>query len=187
MGSETGTSVSIDGLVRLAQASESDDTWAMAQLIRKLRPLARKLAGGGEGAFGIADDLENAAYDGLVQAVRRHDASRPGFLALALAYMSGAVYRERRRLLRMMQEADSDPSRTVGADAVALARLEPWGDGRLAAAVADLSPEQRQLIERRYIDDASLRTIAVEAGVSVSAISQRLDTAHRACERRLAA
>ena len=54
-------------------------------------------------------------------------------------------------------------------------------------AIAALSPTQRELLLRRYVNDLSLADIGARTGTTVSAVRQRLDTAHRAVARQLVA
>jgi RNA polymerase sigma factor (sigma-70 family) len=189
---DRGRPISVDFLLREAQASAGDDTWAMGEIVRRFRPLARRLVGeaGADPAF--RDDLENAAYAALVVAVRRHDLGRQGFPGFAGLYMRGAVSREHRYLRRFaagggtppLIESLRDPE---DVELTVMERFAPWGSGVLAQAISGLSADQRRLAHRRYVEDAPLDAMAAEAGTSGSAVSQRLRTIHRTAEEALAA
>ena len=184
MGQERAD-ISPDGLVAIAQASSSDDSLAMEQIIRRFRPLARRLARATGADWHSRNDLENAAYLALVTAVRRHDVKRVGFPSFAETYMRGAVWREYRRLVSEHETFGKGPPCVDGeatspsAEEVVHERLAPWGRNDLARAIADLSVSQRQIVIRRYVDDAPLASIAEEVGTSSAAVSQRLSTIHR--------
>lgn len=183
--------VSLTSLIKVAQASDADDSWAMNQIVRRFAPLARRLARSTDVSRSLRDDLENAAYVALVVAVRRHD-GRSGFPAFAEIYMRGAVWREYHRLLPPKVSADmpvADASAPTAGDfeKEALDRLAPWGGGELAKVISRLSLRQKGLVNRRYVEDAPLEQIASEDGTSKSAVSQRLATIHRSVATALAA
>jgi DNA-directed RNA polymerase specialized sigma24 family protein len=46
-----------------------------------------------------------------------------------------------------------------------------------------MTPTQREILDRRYIEDATLTEIARAVGTSVPAVSQRLATVHRMAAR----
>jgi DNA-directed RNA polymerase specialized sigma subunit len=185
--------ISLGGLLKAAQAEEDDDSPAMNAIVWRFRFLAKKLARASGAPPHMLDDLENAALEALAVAVRRHDLRRPGFPVYARIYMRGAVQREYQRLLPP-EEVTVTPTplelviaQSRPEDEAALDRLEPWGDGPVAGVVAALPPRQRGLLERRYVEDEPLAAIAVDDGTSVSAVSQRLATAHARVEKGLVA
>ncbi|MBK5218949.1 MAG: sigma-70 family RNA polymerase sigma factor [Thermoleophilia bacterium] len=157
----------------------------MEQIIRRFRPLARRLARLTGADWHSRKVLENAAYMALVRAVRRHDVKRVGFPSFAEAYMRGAVWREHRRLVPERDSVGRSPMSIVpeatsaSAEELVHERLAPWDRDDLARAIADLSLSQRHIVIRRYVDDAPLALIAEEVGTSSSAVSQRLSTVHR--------
>jgi RNA polymerase sigma factor (sigma-70 family) len=182
------SSASLDFLLRKAQASDLDDTFAMNELIRRFEPLADRLSKEATTDGALREDLRNAARLALVRAVRRHDLNRVGFPAFAESYMRGAVNRERQCWLPAAVDDDRAPNpvpATAGADVAEIVaeRLAPWGSGDLAAAMATLSPPQRRIASMRYLEDASLERIAAATGTSCSAVSQRIATIHRGIAR----
>jgi hypothetical protein len=78
------------------------------------------------------------------------------------------------------------PSRDALEEEV-VARLAPWGEGPAAEVIESFDEACLELLTRRHVDDAALALIAGEAEVSVSAVSQRLETIHRRIEAALAA
>lgn len=187
---------SLDAVLAAAQASESDDSPAMNEVIRRFEPLAKQLSRSLTEDPYLRDDLANAARMALVRAVRRHDLERAGFPAYAKQFMRGAVIREYRSWITPSVEITLDDELThttrgeadvYETESDVLNRLAPWGDGALADAVQGLAADQRLLAERRYVDDEDLSTIAAATGTTVSAVSQRLSTIHRRLELALAA
>lgn len=186
------SSTSLDFLLRRAQASDLDDTFAMNEIVRRFDPLADRLARRATGGEAIRDDLRNSARLALVCAVRRHDLDCAGFPAYAEYYMRGAVTREHQRWLPPVagedREVPLDP--TPAAESVDIAeivveRLAPWGDGDVAEAMAELTPPQRRIASMRYAEDAPLGRIATATGTSRSAVSQRIATIHRGISRKV--
>lgn len=184
--------VGLDLLLRKAQASDLDDTFAMNEIIRRFEPLADRLAKQATDNQTLQEDLRNAARLVLVRAVRRHDLGRAGFPAYAEFYMRGAINREHQSWLPPRPEEvhglAPDPmsaeEETDVADIVE-ERLAPWGDGDVANAMAALSPTQRRIVAMRYIEDAPLERIADATGTSGPAVSQRIATVHRNIARRV--
>ncbi len=185
------TSAGLDFLLRKAQASDLDDTFAMNEIVRRFEPLADRLAKRATKNSTLQEDLRNAARLALVRAVRRHDLDRAGFPAYAEFYMRGAVNREHQHWLPPLPEevqglAPEPASAKEGADVAEVVeeRLAPWGDGDVATAMAGLNPSQRRIAVMRYIEDAPLERIAEATGTSCSAVSQRIATVHRSIARR---
>ena len=187
--------VDLDRLLAVAQSCDVDDSPAMGEIIIRFEPLTKRLARSITEDHFLRDDLANAARLALVHAVRRHDLTRQGFPAFAELYMRGAVFREYRALVTPSLELTLDESdlptepaeegKVFEIETMILERLAPWGDGAVAAAIDSLSPDQLEVVERRYIDDADLATIANERGITVSAVSQRLMVIHRNIEDEL--
>jgi len=192
MGHIESSRISLDGLVRAAQAELTDDSPAMNAIVRRFRFLARRLAGAATEDRHLRDDLENAALTALTVAVRRHHPYRRGFPSFARAYMRGAVHREQQRWLPPEGVSEVPVAHDLGlqpesSEEAVLDRLAPWGGGKLAVAVANLAPEQKRLLAHRYLADAPLSLVADETGTTTSAVSQRLKTIHGRLATALAA
>ena len=191
--SSSSTHPSLAHLIQTAQADPDDDTIAMNKIVGRFEPLTRRLSRSLSSSYlYMRDDLANAARSGLVQAVRHHDPSRPTFPAFAQTYMRGAAFRERDRLLRQVKFRVEPlhpelPEPGAGMEERVLVRLAPWGDGRVAAAVGKLDPDQQEIVHLRYVEDESLDAIAAITGTTKSAVSQRLATIHRQVERAITA
>lgn len=193
VGSLVNRTAELGRLIADAQRQQSDDSRAMDQIIRRFEGLTQRLARSMTRSPELRDDLANAARVGLVRAVRRHNLCQPGFPAYAEKYMRGAVLREYQRwIVPDVPAADVVEEITPGAEVSRIEdqvidRLAPWGDGPAAEAIAALAPEQRKIAASRYLDDAPLASIAAATGTTVSAVSQRLSTIHRAVEIAIAA
>jgi RNA polymerase sigma factor (sigma-70 family) len=158
---------------------------AIREIMWRFERLVRKI--GRVKAFGQTwrEDVEGAARFGLTQAVARHRGSADTFPAYAKLYMVAAAKREAARwadphgwsLVELTElECVDRTSLTPVEDA---ADQNGWGSGNTADAIAELRPDQRHLLSRRYRDQAHLAEIADETGCSVPAVSQRLSTVHR--------
>jgi RNA polymerase sigma factor (sigma-70 family) len=181
----------LDEILIAAQNDASDDSEAMNEIVRRFQRRAANLARTLTRRAEVHDDLQQAALIALVTAVRRHDPTRAGFVTYAGGYMLGAARRELSNWTGQMPDSLSEPSVWAAACAVAAVSPEPglhcWGYGRAACAVSGLPERQRVLLHRRYVEDVLLTVMAVEAGTSVPAVSQRLALARRAVAARLAA
>jgi RNA polymerase sigma factor (sigma-70 family) len=183
---------SIEDLVVAAQASDTDDALAMTEIVRRFEGLAVNICAPIKAPANLWDDLLNAARFGLVQAVRHHD-GQPGFPNFAKLYMRGAALRELDRWIvpeiAGSEAVDRIRSHRYPSDPIGkLINLRaPWGDGRVAAAIAELSDGQKQIIDLRYGQDLPVKEIATVVGTSAPAVSQRLATIHRHVALALAA
>jgi RNA polymerase sigma factor (sigma-70 family) len=180
-------------LIEAAQHSKADDTPAMNEIIRKFEGLTQRLARSMTKSPYLQDDLANAARVALVRAVRRHDQRRAGFPAYAEKYMRGAVLREYQKWIlpeiphsEIVEGADGAPGVEHPQEHL-LDEIEPWGSGRVATSISELTPSQRQIASLRYVEDASLQDIAATTSTTASAVSQRLATIHRKVEQAIAA
>lgn len=186
---------SLNSLIDLAQRDVADGHRAMNEIVSRFEPLTRSIARGmTRSRDDLFDDVANAARVALTRAVRRHDPARAGFPAYAEKFMRGGALRELQRWQQQAKrDADAAASFTTEvrradvSNGGTLDHLAPWGAGAVAVAVGKLTPAQQDLLTRRYIDDASLDTIAVSSNTSVSAVSQRLSTIHRRVRLELAA
>lgn len=189
----------LQGLLENAQSEPSDDSLAMNEIVRRFEDLAQKISRSLTADEFLQEDLADEARIALVRAVRRHDASRPTFPAFAQIYMRGAAIRELGLWSQASSETDETPlqiplemtdvaerlSVADQAEEEVLVQLAPWGEGRAAEVIEGLDEPRLHLLKLRYLKDAPLATIADDAEVSVSAISQRLDTIHRRIETAL--
>jgi RNA polymerase sigma factor (sigma-70 family) len=173
-------------LIVAAQSDERDDSPEMNEIIRRFDGKARRIAAAVCLRPANRDDVAAVARLALVRAVRGHNVSRQGFVTYAVAFMTGAARRESTRL--------AYPAETCchGADLAAAMENSRqhqmangrtvdinWGSGRLSKIIVNLSAPQRHLLNERYVRDLDLAQIAQIHGSSVSAVSQRLGTAHK--------
>jgi RNA polymerase sigma factor (sigma-70 family) len=174
-------------LVEEAQAGEHDDSPAMNEIIRRFERKARQIVAALCARPADREDVAIEALVALVRAVRRHDVCRAGFVAYAITFMTGAARRESMRLAALPEAcvAGSDLTAAFNSapDMRPVADLTPvqpgWGTGRVAKVIASLPRQRQALLAERYVHDLDLATIAQLHGSSVSAVSQRIKTAHR--------
>lgn len=181
-------STDLTDLIAAAQADEHDDSAAMNEIIRRFDGKAQQIAYAVCLRDSDHDDVANAARLALVRAVRLHQAQRRGFIVYATIHMTGAARRESQRLTRPQEVRLPSPDivRLDDRTPMALSLVSDsaddnlgWGSGPVAEVIADMPPDQQVLLSERYIADLDLAEIARLHGSSVSAVSQRLKTAHR--------
>jgi RNA polymerase sigma factor (sigma-70 family) len=166
---------------------------AVTEIIQRFEPLTMKIARSVTSDRDLQEDVANAARQGLVAAIRRHDLTRPGFPSYAERFMRGAAGRERHQWLRnqpvLIDVTDPEVRKFVERPIVDLLNIDrtAWGEGQTAQVVAELPAAGRQLLADRYILDLSLAEISKASGTTVSAVSQRLRTVHKAMAAELAA
>ena len=160
---------------------------AMGEIVRRFHKKAIAIARRLTSDFHLREDLMSEALAALAQAARSHNLGQPGFPAYAEICMKGAAYRawskqhEPRLILvdNLTKEFDHSSSEAIDADT--------WGGGSTWEAINSLSSDKQRLLHERYVDERSQAEMAAAEGVSVSAISQRLSTAHKLMRRALAA
>jgi RNA polymerase sigma factor (sigma-70 family) len=191
----------LQSLLEDAQSETGNDSPAMNEIVRRFEGLTQKIARSLTADEFLRDDLANETRIALVKAVRSHDPSRPTFPAFAEIYMRGAAIREWGFWRQASGEADETPPQIPlqTTDLVehlpvadrpeeeVLVRLAPWGEGQAAEVIETFDESRLHLLTLRYVEDTPLAAIADDAEVSVSAISQRLNTIHRRIESALAA
>jgi RNA polymerase sigma factor (sigma-70 family) len=179
---------SLADLIAAAQAHDSDDSPAMGEIIRRFTDKARDIARAVCLRPADHEDVVSAALLALTRAVRRHQTDRGGFTTYAVTSMTGAARRESKRLACPEETSLAGPDLVLVAESVPravplVATSRPdqadWGEGCVAKIVASLPKPMRTLLAERYIHDQDLGGIADRHGCSVSAVSQRLGTAHR--------
>jgi DNA-directed RNA polymerase specialized sigma subunit len=183
--------VPLRDLVVTAQADPSDGSAAMNEIVRRFQPRAVQLAARLTERWWLHDDLVQVALMELLKAVRRHDPLRRGFSRYAWLYMEGAARRELEPWTTVDCESLSEPTTQAAVEALVAPSPVPgtytWGYGAAGHIVRGLPKRQQELLNHRYIEDASLAEIAAIDGTSIPAVSQRLATAHGAIKARLVA
>jgi RNA polymerase sigma factor (sigma-70 family) len=183
----------LQSLLEDAQSEPEDDSPAINEIVRRFESLTQKIARSLTADEFLREDLANEARIALVKAVRRHNPSRPTFPSFAKIYMRGAAIRELGIWSRTSGEVDETylqvPLEMIDLaerlpvaeqpEEEVLAQLAPWGEGKAAEVIESFDEHRLHLLKLRYVEDAPLAAIADDAEVSVSAISQRLDTIHR--------
>jgi RNA polymerase sigma factor (sigma-70 family) len=159
----------------------------MNEIIRRFDGKVRQIACSVCLRHGDRDDVAVAARLALVRAVRLHQSDRGAFTSYATIYMTGAARRESKRLACPREAHLPSPDFVEVCERTSLvlnvvpetsANKLDWGVGLVADVIEGMSPRQQELLAERYIDDLDLEGIARLHGSSVSAVSQRLKTAH---------
>jgi RNA polymerase sigma factor (sigma-70 family) len=171
------TNESLDNLVAAAQAGATDDTAAMAAILTRFEGAAQAIARSLTSDWCLQQDAAQGARLGLVKAVRSHNLGTPGFPAYAKRYMRGAALRT--VLAAQSEDRCFDPQEYDWPDP-APSDAAPDTTAEVIDLIAVLSPEQQAITKAHYVDDARLSDVARDMGISVSAVSQRLATIHRA-------
>lgn len=174
-------------LVAEAQADEHDDSPAMNEIVRRFERKARQIAAALCARPADREDVAIEALVALIRAVRRHEVCRAGFVTYAITFMTGAARRESMRLAALPEVCLADPDLTAAFDRARdvspvadLTQVQRgWGTGRVADIIINMPNPRQALLAERYVHDLDLVTIAQMDGSSVSAVSQRLKTAHR--------
>jgi RNA polymerase sigma factor (sigma-70 family) len=176
------TNADLADLITAAQIDEHDNSPAMNEIIRRFDRRARHIAAAVCLREADRDDVADVARFALVRAVRGHDVSRQGFVTYAAAFMTGAARRESMRLAYPAEACLDGADLAAAIDNPKKHQMSldvSWGSGRLGKVIVDLPAPQQQILSERYIQDLDLAQIAQRHGSSVSAVSQRLGTAHK--------
>ncbi|MFF9017097.1 RNA polymerase sigma factor [Streptomyces sp. NPDC014870] len=169
---------------RLIVAAQRGDVDAITALVSGSHPNVRRFA---RSLCASPEDAEDAAQEALIILYRKIGMLRAsGALA---SWMFRIVRNECLRRARTMRShaplPDVDPDGAVrSAEEVVLQRIE---EGRVAAAVAALPAEQRQVLIMRDIQGYSGRMVADALGLSTAAMKSRLHRARTAVQRSLRA
>ncbi|MES9604231.1 sigma-70 family RNA polymerase sigma factor [Actinomadura sp. NPDC000929] len=156
---------------RMVAAAQGGDLESIAALVSGSHPHVRRFA---RTLCASPEDAEDAAQEALIILYRKIGTLRAsGALA---SWMFRIVRNEclRRARLRPPHYDEVPDVSVVSAEDEVLRRLEA---GRIAAAIADLPPDQRRVLIMRDIQGYSGRMVADALGLSLPAMKSRL---HRA-------
>jgi RNA polymerase sigma-70 factor (ECF subfamily) len=148
-----------------------------------LRARARRLAG-------AAPDAADLVQDTLLRAMRARARFVPGtdlraWLGAILDHLFLAAHRQRRRRRQLEARFPDDLARATSPGAAA-APPAPLA-GEVAAALAALPGELREVVDRADLRGERYREIAASTGLPIGTVMSRLFRARRLLERRLAA
>jgi len=175
-----GLGEAFDGILADARAG---DAWACTRIFEWLgRPVAAYLRGAGvEDPDGAANEVFLRVFGGL----DRFDGTEGRFRSWVFAIAHNLVIDDRRRRSRRPRQAvldgDVGPA-TPGADEEALVVL---GDERLRALLAELPPDQRDVVLLRIVADLSIEDTAAALGKRPGAIKSLQHRAVASLRRRL--
>jgi RNA polymerase sigma factor (sigma-70 family) len=168
------------------------DVGAFDELYRRYASVAMGLAVRLTGQRAMAQDVVHDAFLAIWRAPEAFDPSRGSFRTffLSLVHHRGvdAIRREERLRAREDRAANlepaegEDPSEAVAdEDLVARRRLE------VRAALADLTPDQRQVLEMAYFGGMTQARIAEALGIPLGTVNTRTFAALRRLRARLEA
>lgn len=171
-------------LARRAALAQGGDAAAMRSLYRELHPEVARFVGRRIRSSADAEDLVSRVFFTLVERLTDFDPRRGSVRAWVLRIARNAVIdhvRARRPHLDVdalgdLLPGDGDPLRDL---------LERERLGDLAARVAELPPEIREMLALRHADGLRHREIAELLGLSEAAVKQRMSRALRALRAQL--
>lgn len=173
--------LSLDDLIRTAQADPADNSTAMAEILQRFSGMVTATADSVTAEWNARQDAAQGARLGLVKAVRKHTVGTAGFISYARRYMRTEAVRTNMAMTSKAPKPDQDfPEHSVRPGV----RRQTWTAPESKAFTIEsisavLNPTQATILCDRYVHDREMSDIARELGVSVSAISQRLRTIHK--------
>jgi RNA polymerase sigma factor (sigma-70 family) len=178
---------SLDDLIEAAQADPADNSPAMAEILSRFSCAIAFAANTTATEWNLRQDAAQGARLGLVKAVRNHTPGLSGFKTYARLYMKS----EARRTVDTMTsvEVSRDPGvlleptaseRRPGVIRQRELPVEETVAFKIEDIIGVLAPTQQSVVRDRYVHDRSVADIAGDLGVSPPAISQRLQTIHKA-------
>ena len=177
-----------DELIAAAQADPSNDSVAMNEMVRRFEGKAVKIASGLTGDVHARQDAANAARLGVMMAVRAHKQGTHGFPSYADLTMRGEAGRALGRASfgrnEIVVECEAPVWHKVPA---ATSQSVSLLESDLGLLLKDLTRDQRHLVLARYAEGYGVSEIASGLGTSVSAVSQRFNTIHKAVRERAVA
>ena len=164
-------------------AARLQEPWAFQRIFERLgRPVTAYLRGAGvEDPEGIANEVFLRVFGGI----GRFEGTEGRFRSWVFAIAHNQVIDDRRRRSRRPQqsvlEGDAGPS-VAGAEDGAMIAL---GDERLRALLAELAPDQRDVVLLRIVADFSIEDTAAALGKRPGAVKSLQHRAMASLRRRL--
>lgn len=166
----------LEDLLDMAQAANRDDSPAMNEIVRRFDPLVKRCVERRRMRHADAADAFVAAQLAIVRAVRNHCGGSRSFPAYVKWYIRGAVSDAVKSMSRNLEEPSDDViPRPFDADGSSVDALS----AEMQLALCSLGENTRQVVWLRYGEGYSNLELAEQAGVTPSAMSQRLATALR--------
>jgi RNA polymerase sigma factor (sigma-70 family) len=173
--------LSLDDLIRAAQADPADTSTAMAEILDRFAGMIASTANSVTFEWNARQDAAQGARLGLVKAVRKHSVGRAGFISYARRYMRTEAVRTSIAMTGNAPKPNNDvPERSERSGARRATRTAPEPKPFTIESICTLlDPTQAAILSDRYLHDREMSDIARDLGVSVPAISQRLKTIHK--------
>jgi RNA polymerase sigma factor (sigma-70 family) len=153
---------------RLLAAAQANGAWAFEALYRELAPAVAgylRMQGADE-----PDDLVSEVFIGVFRGLASFEGTEAQFRSWVFTIAHRRLTDERRRRGRRPAEASLDAvAEPLGGD-VEEEALAGLGGERVRALLADLSPEQRDVILLRVVADLSVEDVAQALGKRPGAI-----------------
>lgn len=173
--------LSLDDLIRAAQADPADTSTAMAEILNRFAGLIAATANSVTADWNARQDAAQGARIGLVKAVRKHTVGRAGFTSYARRYMRTEAVRTSIAMTDGVPKRNHEvPERSERPGVRRQPRTAPEPKPFTIESIATLlDPTQAEILNDRYLHDLAMSDIAQKLNVSVPAISQRLRTIHK--------
>jgi RNA polymerase sigma factor (sigma-70 family) len=165
---------------RLVAAARSGDVESIAMLVSGAHPHVQRFA---RSLCATPEDAEDAAQEALIVLYRKIGTLRAS--GALVSWMFRIIRNECIRRARLMMRSQGPlPEAAAGpsAEDEVFERLEA---ARVAAAIAALPAEQRQVLIMRDVQGLSGRMVADALGLSTAAMKSRLHRARAAVQRTL--
>ncbi|MET7999764.1 RNA polymerase sigma factor [Nonomuraea glycinis] len=165
---------------RLVAAARSGDIESLTALVSGAHPHVQRLA---RSLCATPEDAEDAAQEALIVLYRKIGTLRAS--SALVSWMFRIIRNEcvrRARLMMRSQPPRTEATAAPSAEDEVFERLEA---ARVAAAIAALPTDQRQILIMRDVQGLSGRMVADLLGLSTSAMKSRLHRARAAVQRTL--
>lgn len=165
---------------RLVAAARAGDPESLTALVSNAHPHVRRFA---RTLCATPEDAEDAAQEALIVLYRKIGTLRA--TAALASWMFRIIRNECVRRARLTPRPTPPPAvaSTPSAEAEMFRRLE---GARVAAAIADLPGDQREVLVMRDVQGLSGQAVAAALGLSTPAMKSRLHRARATVHRRLA-
>lgn len=167
----------------LVRRAQHGDRAAAGELVERYAPMLTRVALALTGRAADAEDVVQEAFTAAMAGIAsfRGESSVKTWLTRILVRQAALHHRLRRRFLRVVGIRRERPGASAGHTGGADARMD------VAAAIADLPPQQRQVVVLREMQGLSYDEIAQVLAIPTGTVESRLFRARRALAARLKA
>lgn len=165
---------------RLVAAARSGDIESLTALVSGAHPHVQRLA---RSLCATPEDAEDAAQEALIVLYRKIGTLRAS--SALVSWMFRIIRNECLRRARLMMRSQPPRTEATAAPSAEDEVFERLEAARVAAAIAALPTDQRQILIMRDVQGLSGRMVADLLGLSTSAMKSRLHRARAAVQRTL--